>query len=92
VDEHGHVVVSPDPRLLLQPLPDAGLIPRRNVATDTTIVASRGEELVVSVPANEGRWWVLFRQPGASAYAPRAPPSSKSGSARWRCSPSRSRF
>ncbi len=69
VDEHGHVVVSPDPKLLLQPLPDAGLIPRRKVAADTTIVASHGEELVVSVPANEGRWWVLFRQPGASAYA-----------------------
>ena len=43
--------------------------PRRNVAADTTLTGSRGEELVVSVPANEGRWWVLFRQPGASAYA-----------------------
>src|SRR6266853_820472 len=69
VDEHGHLVVSPDPKLVLQPLPDAGLIPRRNAAVDTTLVASRGEELVVSVPANEGRWWVLYRQPGASAYA-----------------------
>src|SRR6266853_751603 len=69
VDEHGHLVVSPDPKLVLQPLPDAGLIPRRNAAVDTTLVTSRGEELVVSVPANEGRWWVLYRQPGASAYA-----------------------
>ena len=40
VDEHGHVVVSPDPKLLLEPLPDAGLIPRRNVAVDTTIVCT----------------------------------------------------
>jgi methyl-accepting chemotaxis protein len=69
VDERGHLVVSPDPKLLLQPLPDAALIPRRNAAVDTTLASARGEELVVSVPANEGRWWVVFRQPGASAYA-----------------------
>src|SRR5258708_6556672 len=66
VDEHAHLVVSPDPKLVLQPLPDAGLIPRRKAAVDTTLVTSRGEELVVSVPANEGRWWVLYRQPRAT--------------------------
>jgi methyl-accepting chemotaxis protein len=28
-----------------------------------------GEELVASAPTNQGRWWVLLRQPTATAYA-----------------------
>src|SRR5207302_3844804 len=35
----------------------------------STVRAAAGEELVITVPANEGKWWVVFRQPTAAAYA-----------------------
>src|SRR5207237_1112021 len=39
-------------------------------ATTAHITSSHGDrELVVSVPANEGEWWVLYREPASTAFA-----------------------
>src|SRR5207302_1159346 len=35
----------------------------------TTVRTGTAETLVVTAPTNNGKWWVLFRQPTASAYA-----------------------
>src|SRR5580765_8420427 len=69
VDSHRTVLVSRDRALLLQPLPDSASIPLTpDIAT--TIVATRGDkELVVTVPANQGEWWVVYREPAATAFA-----------------------
>jgi len=70
VDNHGDVIVSKDPNLLLLPLPDKDRIPLAADATAAHITTNRGEEqLVVSVPANQGEWWVLYREPAATAFA-----------------------
>jgi methyl-accepting chemotaxis protein len=65
VDSAGLVIVSHDPAMLLQPLVSATPIPR----ADRPQAAIVGDELVVSAPANQGRWWVLVREPTATAYA-----------------------
>ena len=64
-DSAGRLVVSPDPALLLQPLPGTGSIPLNDRAA--AVVLAR--ELVASAPANQGRWWVVLRQPAENAYA-----------------------
>src|SRR3989454_2358387 len=69
VDEHGHLLVGPDQSQLLQPVPDDKLIPRRDRPQTAVVPTAHGEELVISIPANRGRWWVLFRQPTGQAYA-----------------------
>ena len=70
VDQTGRLVVSHDPALLLQPLPDAAALPGGGEAEVTTLPGAEGEarELVITVTANEGRWRVLFRQPERAAY------------------------
>jgi methyl-accepting chemotaxis protein len=70
VDGHGDILVSKDPTLVLQPVPDKDLIPLGAEPATARITTSRGEEqLVVSVPANQGEWWVLHREPTATAFA-----------------------
>ena len=69
VDGRGVVLVARDQALLLQPLPDSAAIPLRPDVT-TAMVETRGvPELVVTVPANQGEWWVLYREPAAAAFA-----------------------
>ena len=64
------VLVSGDPTLLLQALPDKDRIPLGAQAATVHITTVRGDrELVVSVPANQGEWWVLYREPAATAFA-----------------------
>src|SRR5437867_4268079 len=66
----GTVLVSRDPTLLLQVLPDKDKIPFQAQAVTAHIATTRSErELVVSVPANEGKWWVLYREPASMAFA-----------------------
>ncbi|HSD31831.1 MAG TPA: methyl-accepting chemotaxis protein [Gemmatimonadales bacterium] len=66
VDDQGRLLASPT----LERLPER----QRPAASDSTGVAvvrgggARGDEIVVSVPVNEGRWRALYRQPVASAY------------------------
>lgn len=69
VDEHGHLVVAPNPSLLLHTLPDIQAVPRAERPAAAVVQAAGGEELVTSVPANNGTWWVIFRQPTTTAYA-----------------------
>ncbi len=70
VDSSGTVLVAPDAALLLQTLPDKDRIRFAGAASTTQVLTSRGErELVVSAPANQGVWWVLYRQPAATAFA-----------------------
>jgi methyl-accepting chemotaxis protein len=65
IDSAGHLVMSPDPAQLLHQVQAAAPIPR----ADRPHSAVLGDELVISAPANQGRWWVLLRQPTAIAYA-----------------------
>ncbi|HET7790935.1 MAG TPA: methyl-accepting chemotaxis protein [Gemmatimonadales bacterium] len=69
VDGQARIVVGPDPKLLLHALDNEAVIPRSDRPAVVVLDAPRGEELVVSVPANGGKWWVLFRQPTATAYS-----------------------
>ena len=70
VDGGGRLLVTPDPAQLLQPLAEGEAIPRREQPVDAVVATARGPELVVSAPANAGKWWVLLRQPASLAYAP----------------------
>ena len=64
------LLVSRDPTLLLQALPDKDRIPFGAQAATVHITTTHGDrELVVSVPANQGEWWVLYREPAATAFA-----------------------
>jgi len=70
VDNDRHLLVSRDPSLLLHPLADKERIPLGSDAASARVATTeRGEELVVTVPTNQGEWWVLFRQPTATAFA-----------------------
>jgi methyl-accepting chemotaxis protein len=69
VDGRGAVLVSKDRSLLLQPLPDRERIPLTPEAAAATVETRAGQELIVAVPANQGEWWVLYREPAATAFA-----------------------
>lgn len=70
VDGGGMALVTSRQELLLKTLPDKDRIPLGAEATSAriTTVASQ-DELVASVPANQGEWWVLYREPAATAFA-----------------------
>jgi hypothetical protein len=64
------VLISPDPTQLLQVLPDQDRITFGTEPLTTHITTAGGiRELVVTVPANRGEWWVLYREPAATAFA-----------------------
>jgi methyl-accepting chemotaxis protein len=69
VDGRGVVLVARDRALLLQPLPDSARIPRSPEAATARVDTRGAEELIVTVPANQGDWWVLYREPAAAAFA-----------------------
>ena len=71
VVDNGHrVLVTRDPALLLHPLQDKDRIPLAATVASTRLeTTGRGDELVITVPANQGEWWVLYRQPTATAFA-----------------------
>jgi methyl-accepting chemotaxis protein len=69
VDNTGRVILSQNRAELLAPLPEGQAIPREGAARTVVLRTGRGPELVISIPANQGRWWVLFRQPTDRAYA-----------------------
>jgi len=72
VDAQGTLLVGgggPNPPDLLRPIPDAALVPRLARADTATVPGPTGEQLVVTVPVDNGKWWVVFRQPKATAYA-----------------------
>src|SRR5207249_4567427 len=67
VDDMGRVIATPN----REPEPGAQeqAIPREERPVTLVVRTSRGPELVLSAPANQGKWWVLFRQPTSRAYA-----------------------
>src|SRR3989475_100012 len=72
VDAQGVLIVGgggPDQADLLHPIPDAAAVPRRERPDTATVSGAAGEELVVTVPVDNGKWWAVFRQPKAAAYA-----------------------
>ncbi len=76
VDGRGDLLVTKDPALLLQTLPDKDRVPLGAEPRTGHITTVRDQdELVVSVPANQGgegggtQWWVLYREPLATAFA-----------------------
>jgi methyl-accepting chemotaxis protein len=69
VDSAGRLVVGADAAALLLALPDVGAIPRTTRPQAAEVRTARGAEVVASAPANDGGWWVLFRQPRARAHA-----------------------
>src|SRR5438034_1244976 len=68
VDDMGHVIATPN-RAQPEPGAQEQAIPREERPVTLVVRTSRGPELVVSAPANQGKWWVLFRQPTGRAYA-----------------------
>ncbi len=68
VDSAGRLVVGAAAAAVEAP-PDVAAIPRSARPEVAEVRTARGAEIVASVPANDGRWWVLFRQPRAQAYA-----------------------
>ncbi|HEY3220771.1 MAG TPA: methyl-accepting chemotaxis protein [Gemmatimonadales bacterium] len=70
VARDGTMLLSRDRTLLLQVLADKDRIPLAPDPTTSHITTTAGgRELVVSVPANQGEWWVLYREPAATAFA-----------------------
>ena len=70
VDGRGNVIVANELQLLLQALPDKDRIPFSAQPMTAQITTVRGAaEVVASVPANQGQWWVLFREPTKAAFA-----------------------
>jgi len=70
VDGRGIVLVTKDQGLLLQALPDKDRIQlgAEAISARVTTVGAQ-DELIVSVPTNQGEWWVLYREPAAIAFA-----------------------
>jgi methyl-accepting chemotaxis protein len=69
VDSAGILIVGPDKAGLLHPLADAALVPRLDRPATAVAHDPAGDELVVTVPTENGKWWVVFREPVAVAYA-----------------------
>jgi methyl-accepting chemotaxis protein len=69
VDERGLLVASPRPEDRLSPVPQRAALPLQGSAASAVITTPVGPELVVATPANQGRWWIVYRQPTAQAYA-----------------------
>jgi len=69
VDNTGRVILTPNRAELLAPLAEGDAIPREGGTRSVVLRTSHGPELVISIPANQGQWWVLFRQPTSRAYA-----------------------
>jgi len=69
VDGQGRLVSADSGGGLLQTVADAAKIPSADTAVTTVLATPRGDEVIVAVPANDGRWRVLYREPAAAAYA-----------------------
>ena len=69
VDSAGSLIVAPNEAGLLRPMADATAVPRLAVPATAVVHGATGDELVVTVPTNNSKWWVVFRQPVSVAYA-----------------------
>lgn len=70
VDAEQRVVISADPSHLLRPVDDAHQIRRSNMTEVMQVeLPTGGTEWVGTTPTNEGRWWVVVREPEVITYA-----------------------
>ena len=69
VDSQGRLLATPSGGALGRRIPDAGLVPRLTRAATAMVRGPVGTDLVVTVPANDGKWSVVFREPESTAYA-----------------------
>lgn len=69
VDAQGRLLVTANPRDLLRPMAHASAVPRMARPATALLREAGGEDLVVTVPTNNGKWWVVFSQPTRTAYA-----------------------
>ncbi|PYP38793.1 MAG: hypothetical protein DMD46_01235 [Gemmatimonadetes bacterium] len=71
LDAQGRLIVdaSADRTELLRSVSEGGPGPKGARPDSTTMPEEASEDLVVRVPANDGKWWVVFREPKAIAYA-----------------------
>src|SRR5437870_9630473 len=60
VDSAGDLIVAPDKAGLLHPLADAAAVPRQARPATAVVRGATGDELVVTVPTNNGKRWVVF--------------------------------
>jgi len=70
IDREGRLILTSDPARLFTLADNAQLIPREPAATVALLPGIGGGDLAASMPANNGSWWVVVRQPLALAYAP----------------------
>ncbi|MCZ6918198.1 MAG: methyl-accepting chemotaxis protein [Gemmatimonadetes bacterium] len=70
IDSLGRVIMTPNPADLLQPAEDLASIPRTTQPAVATVSVNGGADLVASVPADNGRWWVLARRNIETANRP----------------------
>ena len=69
VDDHGHLLATPDPNDVLKHVDVDSTMLRPDTTINRVVATERGPELVAAVPALGNEWWVLFRQPTSAAYA-----------------------
>jgi len=71
LDAQGRLIVdaSADRTELLRSVSEGEPGPKGARPDSTTMPEEASEDLVVRVPANDGKWWVVFREPKAIAYA-----------------------
>jgi methyl-accepting chemotaxis protein len=69
IDSTGRIIVARDAGRLLQTASSIERIPRQPTPQVVTRPGSGGDELVASIPAEGGRWWVLAVQPVELARA-----------------------
>jgi methyl-accepting chemotaxis protein len=71
VDSTGRAIIAREESRLLQPIADAGAIP---LSGNTEVIRldspTEGAQLVSTAPANNGRWWVVMREPTSVTLAP----------------------
>jgi methyl-accepting chemotaxis protein len=70
VDAEERVVISADPTRLLRPIDEAHQIRRSDITEVMEIeLPTGGTDWVGTTPTNQGRWWVVVREPEAVTYA-----------------------
>ena len=70
VDTEERVVISADPSRLLRPINESHQIRRSDLTEVMQIdLPTGGTEWVGTTPTNDGRWWVVVREPEVITYA-----------------------
>ncbi len=69
VDSTGRTLLSRDPTQILRMSNAASVAPRGPSPDATRVeVPGEGEQLLATTPTNDGRWWVIVREPVSHAF------------------------